>query len=160
MIFVTVGTHEQGFNRLIKMIDNLKGDGKITDEVFIQIGYSDYRPCHCQWSNFLNFEQMNFYEEFSTTIITHGGPASFMKVLGRGKIPIVVPRLKKYQEHVNDHQLEFAKRVLEKGYPILLIEDVNELLEAIQASKKRINVNSNNKEFNIKFNNEINELMC
>ena len=44
MIFVTVGTHEQPFNRLIECVDNLKKDETITEEVVIQTGYSTYEP--------------------------------------------------------------------------------------------------------------------
>lgn len=44
MIFVTVGTHEQPFNRLIKKIDELKKDGIINEDVIIQTGFSTYEP--------------------------------------------------------------------------------------------------------------------
>ena len=40
MIFVTVGTHEQPFNRLVKAVDELKKDGVIVEKVIIQTGYS------------------------------------------------------------------------------------------------------------------------
>ena len=49
--FVTVGTHEQQFNRLIKEVDRLKGEGFIQDDVFIQTGYSNYVPKFCKWEN-------------------------------------------------------------------------------------------------------------
>ena len=53
MIFVTVGTHEQPFNRLLQKIDELKKDGTIQDDVIIQTGFSTYRPQYCQWSKLL-----------------------------------------------------------------------------------------------------------
>ena len=53
MIFVTVGTHEQPFNRLIKEVDRLKKEGIITDEVFIQTGFSTYEPQYCDWKNII-----------------------------------------------------------------------------------------------------------
>ena len=40
MIFVTVGTHEQPFNRLVKAVDDLKKNGVIIDEVIMQTGFS------------------------------------------------------------------------------------------------------------------------
>ena len=49
MIFVTVGTHEQPFNRLIQKIDELVRDGEIEDDVFMQIGYSTYEPKYTKW---------------------------------------------------------------------------------------------------------------
>lgn len=50
MIFVTVGTHEQPFNRLVKAVDELKRDGIITEDVIMQTGFSTYEPKYCQWS--------------------------------------------------------------------------------------------------------------
>ena len=58
MIFVTVGTHEQPFNRLLQKIDELKKDGTIQDDVIIQTGFSTYRPQYCQWSKLLPYQQM------------------------------------------------------------------------------------------------------
>lgn len=58
MIFVTVGTHEQPFNRLIQKIDELKKDGVIQDEVIVQTGFSTYEPENCQWSKLFLYQQM------------------------------------------------------------------------------------------------------
>ena len=52
MIFVTVGTHEQPFDRLVKYIDELVKVGEIKEEVVIQAGYSTYEPVHCKWRKF------------------------------------------------------------------------------------------------------------
>ena len=46
MIFVTVGTHEQPFNRLIQKIDELKKDGIINEDVIIQTGFSTYETSY------------------------------------------------------------------------------------------------------------------
>lgn len=58
MIFVTVGTHEQPFNRLIQKVDELKRDGIIKDDVTIQTGFSTYEPKYCQWSKLIPYQQM------------------------------------------------------------------------------------------------------
>ena len=130
MIFVTVGTHEQQFNRLIKEVDRLKKEKLIDDDVFIQTGFSDYEPKYCQWSNMISYEDMEKYIDQTDIIITHGGPATFMGVLAKGKTPIVVPRQYQYGEHVNDHQVEFLKQV-ESIYNLIGVFDVNDLAEAI-----------------------------
>jgi len=52
MIFVTVGTHEQQFNRLVQAVDHLKKNGNIKDDVYIQTGFSTYVPQYCDYSNF------------------------------------------------------------------------------------------------------------
>lgn len=72
MIFVTVGTHEQQFNRLVKAVDELRADGILTEPVFIQTGYSTYEPIHCDHSRFVPFHQMKNYMEVADVVITHG----------------------------------------------------------------------------------------
>ena len=110
MIFVTVGTHEQPFNRLIQKVDELKRDGGIKDDVIIQTGFSTYKPKYCQWSKLISYQQMVKNVADARIVITHGGPASFIMPLQIGKTPIVVPRQHQYNEHVNDHQVEFCKK--------------------------------------------------
>ena len=91
MIFVTVGTHEQQFDRLVRCVDRLKAEGKITEEVMIQTGFSSYEPKACRWSKLCSYQEMNEYMDQARIVITHGGPSSIMMALQRGKIPIVVP---------------------------------------------------------------------
>lgn len=146
MIFVTVGTHEQQFNRLVEEIDRLKAEGIIQTDVFIQIGFSDYRPKYCEWKRFLSYDEMNNFIKRADTIVTHGGPATFMNVIANGKIPVVVPRRKKYGEHVNDHQLEFCNRIVDEGYNLIVIDDIRNLKVNLTASSCE-NIKSNNKNF-------------
>jgi len=112
MIFVTVGTHEQGFERLVKEIDDLKGNGTIKEDVIIQKGYTEYEPKNCISYKLIGYEDMQKNMNEARIIITHGGPASFIAPLTIGKVPIVVPRQKDFNEHVNNHQLEFVKQVV------------------------------------------------
>ncbi|MCA6640180.1 glycosyltransferase [Streptococcus thermophilus] len=135
MIFVTVGTHEQPFNRLIQKIDELVRDGEIEDDVFMQIGYSTYEPKYTKWEKFIGYETMERCMNEASTIITHGGPSTYMQVLQLGKIPIVVPRQMKFDEHINDHQIWVSKQVVKKGYSLILCEDVEDILENIISSK-------------------------
>lgn len=130
VIFVTVGTHEQPFDRLVKKIDELKKNGLIKDDVFIQTGYSDYVPKYCSYKKMIDFKEMYNYCQRSEIIITHGGPGSIMMPLSMGKKPIVVPRQNKFNEHVDDHQVLFAKR-LEAESKILTVIDINEIEDYI-----------------------------
>lgn len=147
MIFVTVGTHEQQFDRLIKEVDRLKKENFIQDEVFIQTGYSNYIPQYCKWEKIISYEKMNQLIDESDIIITHGGPATFMGVIAKGKVPIVVPRQKKFGEHVNDHQIEFCNRV-KKNYPIILIKETSDIIEKIKdVDSKTAKITNNNEKF-------------
>lgn len=151
MIFVTVGTHEQQFDRLIKEMDRLKKEGFISEEVIIQTGYSQYEPTHCKGKKFVDFEEMKQLLHKARIVITHGGPASFLSVLEFKKTPIVVPRRVIFEEHVNDHQLEFAMKIKSKGYDILVIDDIEDLWSTIQGfSNNESQFMSNNLKFNEK----------
>jgi putative glycosyltransferase len=158
MIFVTVGTHEQQFNRLIEEIDKLKEEEIITSDVFIQVGFSDYQPQFCEWKQFLSYDEMNSLMKKSDTIITHGGPATFMNVIANGKKPVVVPRRKEFGEHVNDHQLDFCKRIVQEGYDLVVIEDIKEIREHLIPSRSTT-IKSNNESFVKQFSNLIAELV-
>ena len=127
MIFVTVGTHEQAFDRLLSCVDELRSREVIQEKVIMQTGVSKYIPKHCQWSAMLPYEKMVEYVNQARIVITHGGPSSFMMALQAGKIPIVVPRQKQYGEHVNDHQLLFCREVYFRHKNILLVQDVAQL---------------------------------
>lgn len=152
MIFVTVGTHEQPFNRLVQEIDNLKRDGVITEDVIIQTGYSTYEPKYCQWEKLIPYKQMIKNVEDARIVITHGGPASFIMPLQIGKTPIVVPRQKKFDEHVNDHQVEFARNVAKRMGTIIPVEEITKLKDIILSYDKIVDtmghgINSNNEKF-------------
>lgn len=83
----------------------------IQDDVIIQTGFSTYEPKYCQWSKLIPYQQMVKNVADARIVITHGGPASFIMPLQIGKTPIVVPRQHQFNEHVNDHQVEFARNV-------------------------------------------------
>lgn len=156
MIFVTVGTHEQPFNRLIEAIDRMKAEGIFSDEVIVQIGYSTYEPKLCEWQKLYPYDKMIELVNQARIVITHGGPSSFLMPLQIGKIPIVVPRLRKYDEHINNHQLEFCKSVEERLGNILVAEDEERLKDLIQKYEKivlnmELNISSHNDLFNKKF---------
>ena len=156
MIFVTVGTHEQQFNRLIKCVDELKQNEQIKEEVVIQTGYSTYEPAYCEWQKLYPYQQMLEYVNKARIVITHGGPSSFIMPLQIGKTPIVVPRQKQYDEHVNNHQVEFSKKVAERMGSIIVVEDVNELQETIKKYDEIVKsmengLKSHNAEFNKEF---------
>lgn len=163
MIFVTVGTHEQQFDRLIKYVDELKGENKIEDEIIMQTGFCTYEPKNCKWKRLFPYQEMIKNVSNARIVITHGGPSSFIMPLQIGKVPIVVPRQKKYGEHVNDHQLEFCREVKERRGGIIVVEDIDELENIIvdyanQANKIAFQLTNNNNEFKRKFDNMVKHL--
>lgn len=153
MIFVTVGTHEQPFDRLVEYIDNLKKDNIIKEEVVIQTGYSIYEPQFCTWSKFYPYDEMTELVSKARIVITHGGPSSFIMPLQIGKTPVVVPRRKEFNEHVNNHQVEFSKAVAERQKTIIVVENIKKLKDTILnydsiVSAMPMGMKSNNRKFN------------
>ncbi|NQG98074.1 multidrug MFS transporter [Streptococcus suis] len=162
MIFVTVGTHEQPFNRLIEEVDCLKREGIITDDVFIQTGFSTYEPQCCEWKSIISYSEMESYMDEANIIISHGGPATFMGAIARGKKPIVVPRRVKFGEHVNDHQMEFAEAVKNQLGTIFTVIDINKLETLIKLPLSDFvadSSTSNNSHFVDSFVREVTQLL-
>lgn len=163
MIFVTVGTHEQPFNRLLKEMDDLVKKGNIKESVVMQTGYSSFKPKYCKYKSMFSFEEMKDHVSKAHIVITHGGPSSFIEVIQAGKIPIVVPRLKEFDEHINDHQLKFIQLIAKKSKNIIPIYDIKEILNAINnydndVQKYENNLTANNCDFNNKFNKLVTDL--
>lgn len=130
MIFVTVGTHEQPFTRLVEYMDNWAATHD--EEVLIQTGFTPYEPKHCKWQTL--FPQKEVYElnEKARVVITHGGPSCYIDVLRIGKNPIVVPRRHEFGEHIDNHQLEVGREFSKRYGNIILIEDIEKLGDAIE----------------------------
>ena len=163
MIFVTVGTHEQPFDRLLKYIDKIVGEGLIKEKIIVQKGYTNYKLQNCESYKLLGYDEMKKYIEEARVVITHGGPASFMSPLAIGKTPIVVPRKKQFNEHVNDHQLLFAREVEKRMKNIIVVEDEEKIINAIveynsKVEKLRKKNNCNNANFCNRLSEEINDL--
>lgn len=160
MIFVTVGTHEQPFNRLIEYMDDLKKIGIIKEEVIIQTGYSTYEPKYCNWQKLYPYQSMLEFVNNARIVITHGGPSSFIMPLQIGKIPVVVPRQKKYGEHVNDHQVTFVQEVAKRIGTIIAIDDIEELSDILRNYDEIIGkMNDSTNSNNIKFNKELGKIV-
>ena len=138
---------------LIQKIDELKKDGTIQDDVIIQTGFSTYEPKYCKWSKLIPYQQMVKNVADARIVITHGGPASFIMPLQVGKTPIVVPRQHQFNEHVNDHQVEFARNVSKRMGTIIDVEDIETLGDTITNYDQIVadmghGMSSNNAKFN------------
>lgn len=106
MVFITLGSQKFQFNRLLKAVDELKLD----EEVFAQIGYSDYKPVNYAYKEFLDRDEFVEIMGQADIVITHGGTGAIISAVKKGKKVIAVPRLAKYGEHVDDHQLQLIEQ--------------------------------------------------
>lgn len=132
MTFITLGTQNFPFNRLLELVDRLVAEGVIKGEVFAQAGYSSYVPKHYSCVDFLGPDDYNRYITQADVIIAHAGVGTIMNCLSNRKKLIVVPRAKAYNEHVDDHQFEIAEEFTQKGY-LLMAENYDELKAAVLA---------------------------
>lgn len=149
MILVTLGTQDKKFYRLIKEIDDLIRRKKIKEEVIIQAGSSsNYKTDRMKLINLLPMDEFERLLNECDLLITHGGVGTILSGLKKNKKVIAVPRLKKYKEHVNDHQVQIVNNFSDEGY-ILKVENINTLYDVIEYSKsfKPKKYKSNNKKF-------------
>lgn len=110
MIFVTLGSQKFQFDRLLKTIDELVEKRIIKERVYAQVGYSNYEPCNYEYKSFLDREEFAKVMSESDLVITHGGTGAIIGAVKKGKKVIAVPRLSKYHEHVDDHQLQIIEQ--------------------------------------------------
>ena len=134
MIFVVLGTQKFQCNRLLRQIDKLIEEEKITEEVFAQRGHSDYVPIRFTSVDFLPKEEFDKKIEACDILITHSGVGTILAGVNRHKPVIVFPRLKKYKEHVDDHQLDIA-RAFQKKKLVLMCGEHDCLDEIIIQSR-------------------------
>ena len=130
MIFVIVGSQKFPFERLIREMDRLKGEGIIQDRVVAQIGVCPFEPEHLEWRRFMDKEDFDRHIAECDLLVTHAGEGSIMTGLIKQRRVIAVPRYERLGEHVSDHQLEIA-RALAKQQCIVNVEDIAGLERAI-----------------------------
>lgn len=148
MIFVCMGTQVYQFDRLTKKLDELVGDGTITDEIFAQIGAAEYLPKNYEYKKFLNKDEFSKYQEEADIIISHGGTGALIGASKLGKNIVAVPRLAKYHEHVDDHQLQIVNVLEKEGY-VRAVYDIDDLGKIIKEAQSNPITKSYKRESNI-----------
>ena len=116
MVYVSLGTQDKKFPRLLQEVDKMIEKGIIKDEVIAQIGQTKYESKNMKLYDYLSKEDVLKYMKESRFIITHGGVGTILDALKLNKKVIAVARLKLYKEHVNDHQLQIIKEYTKLGY--------------------------------------------
>jgi len=129
MIFVTIGTMYP-FDRLIKTVDEAVERGLIREDVFAQIGCSKYRPKYIRYIQMIDREAFLGYVKKSSAIIAHAGIGTIILARDYNKPLLVMPRMKRYKEHVNDHQLDTAETFAKLGY-LLVAHSSEELIDQV-----------------------------
>jgi UDP-N-acetylglucosamine transferase subunit ALG13 len=114
-IVVTVGTDHHPFDRLIRWINDWLGQHpEQIPAFFMQSGATSVVPA-CPGSRFLDPEKLSAMLDVADVMVCHGGPGSIADAWQRGQVPIVVPRLRRFGEVVDDHQVDFCRKLAELG---------------------------------------------
>lgn len=131
MILVLLGTQNNSFFRLLAEIENCINTGLISEEVVVQVGHTSYHSDKMKILDFISESEINELIKKATYIITHGGVGSIISSIKLNKKVIAVSRLSKYDEHINDHQIQIVNKFNENGY-IIGLNDASLLKEGIK----------------------------
>jgi UDP-N-acetylglucosamine transferase subunit ALG13 len=115
MIFLTVGT-QFPFDRLVRAVDKAMDNNLIEEEVFAQIGRSAYQPHNFESVSFLDKQAFDEKMQNASGIISHAGMGIITLALDNNKPLLVMPRLKEYNEVVNNHQTAVARKFAQLGH--------------------------------------------
>lgn len=132
MVFVSIGTQKQDFSRIFKLVEK---SAKLKDKKIIaQTGNTKFKSDKMKCIPSIDSKMYSEYIKKADMVICHGGVGTIFDAIGNGRHVLVVPRLKKYKEHINDHQLEVASELEKEGYLIVYKdgEDFDKYISKLQ----------------------------
>lgn len=135
MILITLGTQDKEFTRVLEKVDELITKKVIKEEVIVQAGHTKYKSKNMKIFDYVSKKKLEEYMENANFIITHAGVGTIFDALKKDKNIIAIPRLSKYKEHNNDHQIQIVEEFSKEGF-ILPVYEMDELEEAIKKTKK------------------------
>jgi len=137
MILVTLGTQDKSFSRLLDAIEKQIKNGNIKDKVVVQAGCTKYESENMEIFDLIDREKFQELISECDLLITHGGVGSIITGLKNNKKVIAAPRLEKYKEHTNDHQLQIIEKFSDAGFILPLYEfgDLDKVLEKSKTFK-------------------------
>lgn len=131
MILVTVGMHNQGFDRLVRAADELAAE--LEETVIIQYGNSCYIPRHARSFDFMTEEKIISMVAEARVVVSHAAAGSIILALRMSRPLVLAPRSKDYHESFDNHQLELAQALGEAGQAVVVIDpDADSLRRAIE----------------------------
>lgn len=153
MIFVTLGTQDKQFKRLLEAVDKLD----INEKIIAQIGSTDFASAKMEIYKYMSIDEFTKYMNEARIVITHAGVGTIILGLKLRKKMIVAARRKEYKEHVNDHQMQILENFSNEGY-IMPLQNFDDLEKLINEDFSPKEYNSNREEFIHKLDSEIKEL--
>lgn len=130
--FVSVGNATQPFTRMLEAVGRLVS--QLPQPVVIQRGHTPFENPNCEVLDFVGMERFEALVSSADLLIFHAGAGSVIHAVRAGKIPVVMPRLARYGEHVDDHQVEFAEMLAGQG-KVILARDASDLEVAVAQAR-------------------------
>lgn len=160
MIFVTLGTQDKPFKRLIKAVERQVILGNIKEEVIVQSGCTKYKSDKVKIIEYMNSDDFNKYLKEARVVICHAGVGTIIKALNENKKVIAAARKSVFGEHVNNHQEQILDNFTAKGYilPLKRFRSLNEVLDKVDDFKPE-KYKSNNDSFCKYLENEIENIL-
>lgn len=116
MILVALGTQDKQFYRLVRIIDNAINNGIIKDEVVVQLGSTKYSSNNMKLYSYIPSDKLESLMNDADLIVCHGGVGIITDSLKKGKKVFAMPRLKEFNEHRNNHQIQLVEKFSSLGY--------------------------------------------
>ena len=134
MIFVTLGTNDKQFTRLLDACEKAIEEKVITDRVVVQAGFTKYESKNMEIFDYMDRDQFSTFMNSADLVITHGGVGTIMTALKERKKILAAARLSEYHEHVNDHQIQLLTSFEKEGYLIYMhdLSDIKPYLEKVK----------------------------
>lgn len=151
MTLVILGTQDKTFERLLKAIEKQIKLGNLEGDVIVQAGSTKYESKYMKIFDYIPMEQFDEYIKEADLVIAHGGVGTILSSIRKNKKVIAVPRLSKYKEHENDHQLEIVSEFTKRGYiiPCYDLKKIDESIKKIKEFEPKKYRSNNRKMLNI-----------
>jgi len=134
VILVLLGTFNIEFQRPLKAIEHFVANNPIEEEIIVQSGYTNFHSKYFTIIPFMAPAVLDDLYNKASLIITHAGTGSILQGVKKGKKVIAIARLKKYKEHIDDHQLEILKEFVGCNY-ILSWDQIDSFETVLKKSK-------------------------
>jgi UDP-N-acetylglucosamine transferase subunit ALG13 len=134
LIFVLLGTHEQPFERALDLAIPLGQH----DPLLIQHGHTPSRPSAngVEWARFMDYTNVVEQMSAASAVVCHAGVGTIITALRLHKTPVVIPRLREANEHIDDHQLQITREFAARGYIVACLD--GDLPTAIDAARSTV----------------------
>ena len=129
--FVSIGNATQPFLRLLNAVGILAEEDVLPKPIVVQHGHTKFVNDKCICIPFLQMEEFAKYIQTSSVILLHAGAGSIIQACQSHKLPLIMARQAQFNEHIDNHQVEFAHSLKDNGR-VIVIENVDEMRSAVK----------------------------